>query len=47
MSDAERALAQRMGVKDPAKAKERFLARQKAGQSALGGVAGFVREEEL
>lgn len=43
----EQALAHRMGVKDPQKAKERFLQRQASGQSALGVVGHMVREEEL
>lgn len=47
ISKEEDALAKRMGIKDPQKAKERFLQRQASGQSALGGVGIHVREEEL
>ena len=43
----EAQLAQRMGVKDPAKSKERFLQRQQDGRSNLGAVAGFVNGEDL
>lgn len=43
----EAALARRMGVSDPAKAKERFLKRQEAGQSALGAVSGYINAEDL
>ena len=43
----QRALAKRMGIKDPAKSVERFLQRQENGQSSLGGVRAFVNEEEL
>ena len=43
----EAAIAKRMGIKDPQKAKERFLERQKSGQSALGAVSGFVHEEDF
>ena len=45
--EGEYELARRMGIKDPKKAKERFLERQKSGQSALGAVSGFVHEEEF
>ena len=47
LTEKERELAQRMGVKDPQKAKEAFLQRQKDGKSALGAVAGFIKEEDL
>lgn len=47
ISKEEAALAKRMGVKDPKKAKEDFLLRQASGQSALGGVGIYVREEEF
>jgi len=47
LTEKERELAQRMGVKDPQKAKEAFLQRQKEGKSALGAVAGFIKEEDL
>ena len=47
MTPDQRALAKRMGIKDPAKAVERFLQRQENGQSSLGGVRAFVNEEEL
>lgn len=47
LSNDELALAKRMGVKDPSKSKERFLQRQQEGKSSLGGVAAFIREEEL
>ena len=47
LSKEELELAKRMGIKDPQKAKERFLQRQSSGQSALGGVGIHVREEEL
>jgi hypothetical protein len=40
------ALAARMGVKDPAKAMERFRKRQEAGLSSFGSVAAFIPEEE-
>ena len=43
---AQLELAKRMGVPDPAKAMERFYKRQEAGQSHLGAVSSFVREEE-
>ena len=43
----EMEIARRMGIKDPKKAKERFLERQSKGQSALGAVSGFVREEDF
>lgn len=43
----EAELARRMGIKDPQKAKERFLQRQEKGQSALGAVSGFVKEEDF
>lgn len=45
LSAGEATIARRMGVKDPAKAKERFLKRQEMGQSALGSVASFVDTE--
>lgn len=45
ISKEEMDLARRMGVKDPAKAKERFTQRQEKGQSAFGAVASYVREE--
>ena len=47
LSKEEIELAKRMGIKDPQKAKERFLQRQASGQSALGGVGIHVREEDL
>ena len=47
LTEKERELAQRIGVKDPQKAKEAFLQRQKEGKSALGAVAGFIKEEDL
>ena len=47
LSGKEAEIAQRMGVKDPGKSKERFLQRQADGRSQLGAVAGFVREEDL
>lgn len=47
ISDREARMAKDMGITDPAKAKERFLQRQKDGQSNLGGIGAFVREEEL
>jgi hypothetical protein len=47
MRPGEAEIARRMGIKDPQKAKERFLQRQKDGQSALGAVSGFVREDEF
>ena len=47
LTEKERELANRMGVKDPQKAKEAFLQRQKEGKSALGAVAGFIKEEDL
>jgi hypothetical protein len=43
----QRALAKRMGIKDPSKAIKGFLQRQEDGQSSLGGVRAFVNEEEL
>jgi hypothetical protein len=43
----QRALAKRMGIKDPGKAIKGFLQRQEDGQSSLGGVRAFVNEEEL
>jgi hypothetical protein len=43
----QRALAKRMGIKDPSKAIKGFLQRQENGQSSLGGVRAFVNEEEL
>lgn len=43
----EARLAQRMGIKDPAKAKERFQKRQDEGKSSLGAVAAFVNAEEF
>jgi hypothetical protein len=44
-SPEEQALAARMGVKDPAKAMERFRERQKSGRSSFGAVAAFIPEE--
>lgn len=43
----EAQLAARMGIKDPKKAKERFLQRQQEGRSNLGAVAGFVNSEDF
>jgi hypothetical protein len=43
----QRALAKRMGIKDPGKAIKGFLDRQENGQSSLGGVRAFVNEEEI
>lgn len=43
----QRALAKRMGIKDPAKAVKNFLQRQEDGLSSMGGVRAFVNEEEL
>ena len=43
----QRALAKRMGIKDPAKAVKNFLQRQEDGQSSLGGVRAFVNDDEL
>ena len=43
-------LAQRMGINTPEKAlkaKQNFLKRQEDGQSSLGAVAAFVREDEF
>lgn len=43
-------LAKRMGIDTPEKAlkaKQRFLERQESGQSSLGAVAAFVREDEF
>lgn len=45
VTPAEATLAKRMGIKDPAKAKERFYQRQNDGQSSLGAVASYVKEE--
>lgn len=47
LTKEEEALARRMGVKDPQKAKERFLQRQADGRSNLGAVGQSVREEEF
>lgn len=47
LSQEQRDLARRMGIKDPKKAVERFLARQENGQSSLGGVRAFVDETEI
>jgi hypothetical protein len=44
------ALAKRMGISTPEralKAKENFLKRQEEGQSSLGAVAAFVREDDF
>ena len=46
-SPEELALAKRMGIRDPKGAKERFLRRQESGQSSLGAVSNFVKEEDL
>lgn len=43
----ELALARRIGARDPAGAIQRFKQRQASGQSSLGVVANFVREEDL
>lgn len=43
----EAALAKRMGVKDPLKAKENFLRRNAEGVSSLGSVAAFVNPEDF
>lgn len=40
-------LAKRMGVTDPAGAKERFLKRNAEGQSSLGAVGGYVNQEDF
>ena len=42
----QQALANRMGVKDPAGAVARFRKRQDAGQSSFGAVAAFIPEED-
>ncbi len=47
LTKEEIALAQRMGVKDPAGAKERFLKRNAEGQSSLGAVGGYVNAEDF
>jgi hypothetical protein len=47
VSPESQQLAKRMGVKDPLKAKQNFLKRQEDGQSSLGAVAAFVREDEF
>lgn len=47
VSQAERDLAKRMNIKDPAKAKERFLKRQEDGTSKLGGVSAFIPEGDF
>ena len=47
ITPAETALAARMGVKDPGKSKQRFQERMDKGQSALGSVAAFVKDEAL
>ena len=47
VSAKEQAIANRMGVKDPAKAKERFLKRNTEGRSTVSPtVANFVRDKE-
>jgi hypothetical protein len=43
----EAALAKRMGVKDPLKAKENFLKRNAEGTSSLGAVSAFVNPEDF
>ena len=43
----EVALAKRMGVKDPLKAKENFLKRNAEGTSSLGAVSAFVNQEDF
>ena len=45
ISQDQSKLAQRMGIKDPAKAIERFKQRQASGQSNLGMVANAITEE--
>ena len=46
ISDKEKAIAQRMGVKDPAKARERFEKRNAAGRSSISpAIALLVRED--
>lgn len=46
LTSREAAIAKRMGVKDPAKAKERFMKRNEEGRATVSPtVAGFVREE--
>jgi hypothetical protein len=47
LTKEEIALANRMGVKDPAGAKERFLKRNAEGQSSLGAVGGYVNAEDF
>jgi len=42
----QQALANRMGVKDPAGAMTRFRKRQDAGNSSFGAVAAFIPEED-
>jgi hypothetical protein len=46
LSPKQRDLARRMGVTDPTKSMERFYKRQAEGQSALGAVASYVKEDE-
>ena len=43
----ELALAKRMGVKDPVKARENFLKRNAEGTSSLGSVSAFVNQEDF
>ena len=43
----EAALAKRMNVLDPAKAKERFLQRRASGQSSLGAVGALIDDGEF
>jgi hypothetical protein len=47
ISPEEVALAKRMGVKDPLKAKENFLKRNAEGTSSLGAVSAFVNPEDF
>ena len=47
ITPAEADLARRMGIKDPAKAKERFLKRNANGESSLGSVAAFVNDKDF
>lgn len=44
---AEQALANRMGIKDPKGAKERFLARRESGRSNLGSVSAHLDDQEF
>lgn len=46
LSKEEQALAARMGIKDPAKAKTDFLKRRETGASNLGAVANYIPAEE-